>query len=104
MGIIRKTLATATIGTAAFVGYLHASTSITCPLPSNDPLWTSKPYRKYNVHLNASTQDVVTKRIPIDKIKPELLERDGALVTEFCRGVWSGWGALSCSNPSSSLP
>ena len=52
------------------------------------------------MHNNASTQDVVTKRIPLDKIKPELLEKHDELVTEFCRGVWSGWGHESSGDRS----
>jgi hypothetical protein len=92
MGIIQKTLGAATLGTAAYVGYLHATTSLVTPIPKDDPVWKSKPYKKLNTHSNNTVQDVVLKRIPISKVKPELLSKDGALVTEFCRGVWSGWG------------
>src|SRR3569833_4356364 len=99
MGIIRKTIFTATAGTAAFVGYLHATTSIQCPLPSDDPIWTSKPYRRFNIHRNASTQDIVFRRIPIDEVKPELLQKEGALVGAFCQGVWSGLGTCSRLSP-----
>ena len=28
----------------------------------------------------------------MSKIKPELLEREGDLALEFCRGVWGGLG------------
>lgn len=100
MGIIRKTFLTGLTGVAgagAFVTYLHSQTSLICPLPYSDPIWSSAPYQRYNIHRNPSTQDVVLKRIPIDKIRPELLKEDGALVTEFCRGVWAGWGAFSPS-------
>lgn len=79
------------LGTAG-LGYLGLSTSIISPLPDDDPLWRSKSFAKYNLHQNPSTQDVCTKRIPLSKIKPELLEREGDLALEFCRGVWGGLG------------
>ncbi|KXX78915.1 hypothetical protein MMYC01_205137 [Madurella mycetomatis] len=74
------------------VGYLGASTTIISPLPEDDPLWRSKSYAKYNLHRNPSTQDICLKRIPLGKIRPELLENEGDLALEFCRGVWSGLG------------
>lgn len=92
MGIIRKTFTTAFLATAGTVGYLGTTTRLESPLPEDDPLWRSKSFRKYNRHNNASTQDLVYKRIPLDKIKPELLQREGDLALEFCRGVWGGLG------------
>ena len=94
MGLIRKTFYTGVLGTGALVGYLATTTSIICPLPRNDPIWSSNVYSKYNVQRNPSTQDVCIKRIPLDKIRPELLQNEGDLAVEFCRGVWSGWGEL----------
>ncbi|KAL2176572.1 uncharacterized protein P884DRAFT_225468 [Thermothelomyces heterothallicus CBS 202.75] len=92
MGIIKKvTLGTVGLGAGA-LGYLGLSTTIVSPLPADDPLWRSKSYAQFNTHHNASTQDVCLKRIPLSKIKPELLQRDGDLALEFCRGVWSGIG------------
>lgn len=92
MGIIRKaTLCTVGLGAGA-VGYLGLSTTIISPLPDDDPLWRSKSYAKFNSHRNASTQDICVKRIPLSKIKPELLQHEGDLALEFCRGVWSGIG------------
>lgn len=32
------------------------------------------------------------RRIPLDQIKPELLEKKGKLVEAFCAGVWGGMG------------
>ncbi|KAK4178558.1 hypothetical protein QBC36DRAFT_288413 [Triangularia setosa] len=94
MGIIRKTFTTAFLVTAGTVGYLGTTTRLESPLPEDDPLWRSKSFAKYNRHNNASTQDLVYKRIPLDKIKPELLQRDGDLALEFCRGVWGGLGEI----------
>ncbi|KAK0667480.1 hypothetical protein QBC41DRAFT_228406 [Cercophora samala] len=92
MGIIRKTFTTAFLATAGTVGYLGTTTHLESPLPEDDPLWRSRSFAKYNRHNNASTQDLVYKRIPLDKIKPELLQREGDLALEFCRGVWGGLG------------
>lgn len=94
MGIIKKTLYTTVLTGTAFVGYVAGSTSIIRPLPREDPIWTSNTFRRYNVQGNPSTQDVCIKRIPLSKIRPELLEKEGDLALEFCRGVWAGWGRL----------
>jgi hypothetical protein len=92
MGIIKKaTLCTVGLGTGA-LGYLGVSTTIVSPLPEDDPLWRSKSYATYNPHRNPSTQDLCLKRIPLSKIKPELLQHEGDLALEFCRGVWGGLG------------
>lgn len=95
MGIIRKATVGTIVGAAAAVGYLRASTTIISPLPLDDGLWTSKIYKRNNAFQNPSTNDVCVKQIPLDKIRPELLQKDGDLALEFCRGVWSGWGMPS---------
>jgi len=92
MGIIKKTFYTTILTGAGILGYLGATTTLITPLSRSDLIWKSKSYARYNVHRNASTQDVVVKRIPLDKIKPQLLEKEGDLVLEFCRGVWGGLG------------
>lgn len=92
MGIIKRTIYTTVLTGTAFVGYVAGSTSIICPIPRDDPLWTSKTYARHNVHKNPTTQDVCIKRIPLDKVRPELLQKEGDLAVEFCRGVWAGWG------------
>lgn len=92
MGIIKKTLYTTVLTGATVFGYLGATTTIITPLSGTDPVWKSRSYARYNIHRNAATQDVAVKRIPLDKVKPELLEKEGALVLEFCRGLWGGLG------------
>lgn len=89
MGVIRKTLVAGTLTAAATLGYIGTATNLTRPLPANDSIFSSKLYKKHNVHRNPPTQDVVTRRVSLDKIRPELLEKEGALVLEFCRGVWT---------------
>ncbi|KAK1753034.1 hypothetical protein QBC47DRAFT_404395 [Echria macrotheca] len=92
MGIIKKTFYTTVLTGASVLGYLGATTTLITPLPGDDPVWKSKGYAKYNIHRNAAMHDVCIKRIPLDKIKPELLNKEGDLVLEFCRGVWGGLG------------
>jgi hypothetical protein len=92
MGLIRKTFYTGVLTSASLAGYLGWTTTLISPLPRDDPIWKSNAYARFNIHRNASTQDVCIKRIPIDKIRPELLQKEGDLVLEFSRGVWSGWG------------
>jgi hypothetical protein len=94
MGIIRKTIFAGVLTGVGVVGYLGTSTTLVRPLPRDDPLWSSKIYSQYNKHQNGSAQDIVVKRIPLNKIRPELLEKEGDLAVEFCRGVWSGLGTL----------
>lgn len=92
MGIIKRTFYTSVLTGTALVGYVAGTTSMICPLPRDDPLWSSKVYSRFNRHQNPSTQDVCIKRVPLDKIRPELLQKEGDLAVEFCRGVWGGWG------------
>jgi hypothetical protein len=95
MAILRTLMRTAGVltglGTGA-LGYLGASTTIISPIPADDPIWASNNYSKYNPHRNPPTQDICVKRIPLRKIKPELLEKEGDLALELCRGVWGGLG------------
>jgi hypothetical protein len=92
MGIIRKTFFTTVLTGAGVFGYLGATTTLVSPLPGSDPVWRSKSYARYNIHRNAAMHDVAWKRIPLNKVKPELLEKEGSLVLEFCRGMWGGLG------------
>lgn len=99
MGIIKRTIYTAALTGTALGGYMAGTTSLISPIPHGDPVFDSKAFRKYNIHRNPSTQDVVIKRIPLDKVRPELLQKDGDLAVEFCRGVWAGWGECIAAVP-----
>jgi len=79
---------------SGILAYLGTTTTIITPLAEDDPLWRSQSYSLYNPHRNAATQDVCIKRIPLRKVKPELLHGEGDLVVEFCRGVWGGLGKI----------
>ncbi|KAI2630853.1 hypothetical protein GGR54DRAFT_173589 [Hypoxylon sp. NC1633] len=98
MGIIRTALLTGiygVTGSVASVGagmaYLAAGTTL-IDLTKNDPMFKTKTYAKYNPKGNPALQDVVIKRVPLRKIRPELRDDEEALTLEFCRGVWSRWG------------
>lgn len=97
MGIIKKTIYTGIATGTALFGYIGATTSVIWPLPLDDPIFTSDVYNRYNPFHNPPTQDVCVKRIPLSKIRPELLQKEGDLAVEFCRGVWSGWGEFFSS-------
>ncbi|CCT70595.1 uncharacterized protein FFB20_02716 [Fusarium fujikuroi] len=95
MGIFRlarKTVFTGLLGTSTAAAYLASQNPVISPLPANDPIWSSRLFRRANPNGNPTTQDVVIKRIPFSKIRPELLQNNNDLTLEFCRGVWSGWG------------
>lgn len=92
MNALRKTFFGGLLGASTAAAYLAAKNPVISPIPPSDPLWDSKAYRRYNPSKNPATQDVCIKRIPISKIRPELLQKDGTLSLEFCRGLWSGWG------------
>ncbi len=98
MGIITTALrlsvwsATGSVASlGAGAAYLAASTTLV-DLAKDDPLFKSKTWAKYNPSNNPALQDVVIKRVPLRKIRPELRDDEEALTLEFCRGVWSRWG------------
>lgn len=103
MGIIKRTIYTTALTGTALVGYVAGTTSIIRPIPRDDPIWSSKMFARYNIHNNPTTQDVCIKRIPLSKVKPELLQEEDDLALEFCRGVWAGWGELCPVLPSPAL-
>ncbi|RGP62695.1 hypothetical protein FSPOR_9082 [Fusarium sporotrichioides] len=90
--IVRKTIVPGLLGTSTAAAYLASQNPVISPLPANDPIWSSRLFRRANPNGNPATQDVVIKRIPLDNIRPELLQKNGDLALEFCRGIWSGWG------------
>lgn len=99
MGIIRTTVFTGLLTTSTAAAYLAARNPVISPLAATDPIWTSSLFKRHNPSRNPATQDVCIRRIPLDKIRPELLQREGDLALEFCRGVWSGWGEFDLPRP-----
>lgn len=100
---VRRLATVGLVGTSGAAAYLAARNPVISPLSPSDPVWTSSLYKKHNPSRNPATQDVCIKRIPLDKIRPELLQKDGDLALEFCRGVWSGWGSSSSWSPMSGM-
>lgn len=92
MGIIRQATVGTACGAAVLLGYIRGATTMISPLPLGDAIYASNLYTKYNKHANPAVNDICTKEIPLDKIRPELLQKEGDLALEFCRGVWSGLG------------
>ncbi|KAK7428298.1 hypothetical protein QQZ08_005195 [Neonectria magnoliae] len=92
MGILSKTVFTTLLGTSSAAAYLAARNPVISPLPADDPIWKSSVFRRHNPNRNPATQDVCIRRIPLDKVRPELLKNKGDLTVEFCRGLWSGLG------------
>lgn len=92
MGILGKAVFSSVLGTTGLAAYLAAKNPVISPLAASDPIWTSSLFRRYNPSANPATQDVCIKRLPLDKIRPELLKNPGDLALEYCRGVWAGPG------------
>jgi len=62
------------------------------PVAPADPIFSSPAFLKLNPHTNPAMQDLCVRKVPIDKIKPQLLEKEGKLVEALSAGVWSGLG------------
>lgn len=92
MGFVRSTVFTGLLGTTTVAAYLAARNPVIAPLPHGDPVYSTSVYKKYNPSRNPATQDVCIRRLPLSSIRPELLQKDGALALEFCRGLWGGLG------------
>lgn len=95
MGIISGLFKTATLGAVAAGGTFYVATfrSTFVPFDPSDPILSSSAFKKYNPDNNPPTKDLCIRKVPLSKIDPELLEKDGKLVEAFCGGVWSGLGS-----------
>ncbi|KIX09116.1 uncharacterized protein Z518_00194 [Rhinocladiella mackenziei CBS 650.93] len=64
--------------------------------PTTEPLFQSKWFKKYNPHANGTMHDECVRRLPLFKIRPELIEdaqKGGSkLVEAFSQGVWGTFG------------
>ncbi|KUJ14931.1 uncharacterized protein LY89DRAFT_125544 [Mollisia scopiformis] len=96
MGIFRTLISTTVLGGAGTVGAFAFWTRNAqfVPLSPSDKIYSSAAYLFQNPNKNPATQDLCIRRVPLSKIKPQLLEKEkeGKLVEAFCAGVWSGWG------------
>ncbi|TKA68459.1 hypothetical protein B0A49_03050 [Cryomyces minteri] len=85
--------ALATTATASTFSLLSRN-SRSVPLPPSDPLFASSSFRNYNPDKNPTTRDLCVRRVPLGRIRAELLEGEGRLDEAFCQGVWGGWGRV----------
>ena len=97
MGLLTRFVQTTTIGAGASIGGFFWYTR-NCrfdpsfgPSPA-DSVFSLPNYKRQNPSGNPTLHDYCVQRVPLSKIKPDLLADEGALTTEFCRGVWSGLG------------
>ncbi|KAI6708391.1 hypothetical protein JHW43_009072, partial [Diplocarpon mali] len=94
MGVIRTLLSTAALGGvgggAAFAWWTRNSKFV--PMTPSDAIFSSSAYAVQNPNRNPATQDLCVRRVPLTRIKPQLLEKEGKLVEAFCAGVWAGYG------------
>lgn len=94
MGFIRSFLAVTGYGGLATAGTFVALTrsSKFVPLPTTDYIFNNTHYARNNPENNPTTHDLCIRKVPLTKIRPELLEKEGKLVEAFCAGVWGGLG------------
>lgn len=75
--------------------------------PATDPVFQSAFFKKYNPSMNPTTHDLCVRRIPLFKLRTDLVEdaSNGGtkMVEAFCAGVWGGFGTslhlVQCSFP-----
>jgi hypothetical protein len=94
MGIVRTIFNTAVLGGAgAGAGWAFwTRNSKFIPISANDQIFTSPAYQRNNPNRNPATQDLCVRKVPLGRIKPQLLEKEGKLTEAFCQGVWGGLG------------
>lgn len=94
MGIFKALFQTTVIGGAATTGafFFGVRNSKFVPLSASDAIFSSAPYNKFNPEKNPTTNDLCVRKVPLNQLKPQLLEKEGRLVEGFCAGVWSGLG------------
>ncbi|EME49282.1 hypothetical protein DOTSEDRAFT_40523 [Dothistroma septosporum NZE10] len=94
MGVLKKTFAVASwsaFGSTAGY-YLWTRKNKIVDVSPTDYIFNSTIYARLNPSDAPVTQDLCLRRVPLKKIRPELLEKEGKLVEAFCAGIWGGWG------------
>ncbi|PGH03435.1 hypothetical protein AJ80_08683 [Polytolypa hystricis UAMH7299] len=94
MGLIRSLFKSSVLAGGAGVGafWYFTRDSKFVPLSPSDYLFQSSYYRKCNPDSNPAISDLCVKTVPLSKIKPHLLEKEGKLVEAFCASVYGGLG------------
>ncbi|KAJ9631625.1 hypothetical protein H2203_000024 [Taxawa tesnikishii (nom. ined.)] len=89
MGVIRSLVAltgySSLAGASAFALWSRGSKFV--PVPANDYIYNTTLFARYNPEKNPTMTDLCVRRVPLTKIKPDLLEKEGKLVEKFCAGV-----------------
>lgn len=66
--------------------------------PETDALFKHEIFKDINPRNNPNSHDSCVRKVHFERLRPELLEdarRGGsALVEEFSRGMWAGYGAF----------
>lgn len=83
-------IAGGTIGLGSFFIYTrHTKFS---PVEDSDPLIKLVKEKGWNPHNNPMIKDLYVRRVPLEKIRPELRDSPVRLTRALCAGVWSNWG------------
>ncbi|PGH16188.1 hypothetical protein AJ79_01955 [Helicocarpus griseus UAMH5409] len=94
MGLFKGLIKASVVGGVATTGsffYLTRDSKFV-PFSTSDYLFSSPYFRKYNPQNNPTIHDHCVKKVPLSKIDPHLLTREGKLVEAFCASVWGGLG------------
>ncbi|KAF9269787.1 hypothetical protein L218DRAFT_983580 [Marasmius fiardii PR-910] len=95
MGLLTRIAKVTAFGGAGGLGTFFFLTrkSTFVPIdPNTSPLFHIRQVQLLNPNKNLTSYDDCIRKVPLDQIKPELLDREGELVKAFCAGVWSGSG------------
>ena len=96
MGFFRTAIAITGWGSlGGAIGYtIWTRNSKIYPVEPTDYIFGNTLIARFNPNNNPVTHDICKRIVPIEKIKPELLQpgNEVRLVERFCAGVWSGWG------------
>ncbi|KAA8894824.1 hypothetical protein FN846DRAFT_894714 [Sphaerosporella brunnea] len=95
MGLIKflfNTSVFAAAGSATAFTLLTRKSVFAAVPPVSDDAFKAAHLDTFNPNRNPAVHDRCVRRVRLDKIRPDLLESEGGLVTQFCRGIWGGKG------------
>ncbi|KAJ5145772.1 uncharacterized protein N7515_000336 [Penicillium bovifimosum] len=77
-------------GLVAAISFSYATRHVEAvPLLPSDPIIQSKFHKQFNTNNNPTVHDLFIRKVPVSDINPSLLNRPGALIERFSRGVWA---------------
>ncbi|KAJ5280699.1 hypothetical protein N7478_006071 [Penicillium angulare] len=97
MGLFKGLLKATAAGSVVSVGVFFGATrnDVFRGMDASDPIFQHALFKKFNPENNPTLHDMCVRRVPLDKIKPELLEKNSKLTEAFCAGVWGGLGYMA---------